>query len=231
MRDFRNRGQWFSSHVGALALGAASWLLSNAALAACPVLDDFSYPATPKTAVVWGLRDAPTAIAMLQDVSPTILGGYRDTAIDIYGNPQRGIAALGLGGGVLSVSQAPGVIAETQLSYGAFTRPTPGVGGPLLGLDLSSCKGLQADFAGAEDALNFVVVYYTSAPLTSSGYYLVTGLNIAPTTSGAPLSFLVDFGSASFNWKRVDGVVVLVNRSGPTPHTSYTLDNLAFAPR
>lgn len=224
---FRNRGLGLAS----VALGCAVALAPEAALAGCPVLDDFGAPATPRSAVVWGLRDSPTAVATLQDTSPSILGGIRDTAIDIYGNPQRGIAALALGGGVVSVTQAPGVVAETQLSYGAFTRPTPGVGGPLLGLDLSSCKALQADFAGAEDGLNFVVVYYTSAPLSSTGYYLVTGLNIAPTSSGAPLSFPVDFGTSPFNWKRVDGVVVLVNRSGPTPHTSYTIDNLAFVPR
>jgi hypothetical protein len=30
------------------------------------------------------------------------------------------------------------------------------------------------------------------------------------------------------DWTRIDGVAIVINRSGPTPHTAYTLDELAF---
>ena len=52
---------------------------------------------------------------------------------------------------------------------------------------------------------------------------------MAPGVSGGPLSVTLAVGDdASFNWQQVDGVVVLINRSGPTPGTSYTLDTLSF---
>ncbi len=122
-------------------------------------------------------------------------------------------------------------MAETLISYSAFTRPQPNVGGPLLNLDLSIYDGLKFDFTGSEDVMNINVVYYTSAPLNPAAplYYAASGVNIAPSISGGPLSFVLDFNKVpAFNWGHVDGIIVIINRSGPIPHTSYTLGKLTF---
>jgi hypothetical protein len=160
-------------------------------------------------------------------------GGVRESTLNMYGGTVDSISALSVGDGRLSVAQGTGAQAETLISYGGFTRPTgdPTVGGPLLGLDLSTYTGLSLEFSGVEDSLNVNVVYYTSAPLSSSSpvYYASSGVNVAPTLAGGPLSFVLEFSAdEAFNWKHVDGIVVIINRSGPIPSTSYAVDKLTF---
>jgi hypothetical protein len=211
------------SLLGAAAASQASSLL----------LDDFSAPAAPQTGVAFGDPSAPSSDVLLRDFTASVPGGVRETLLNVYGNPLSSISAVLVGGGVLSVAQGAGATAETIVSYGAFTRPTgdPQVGGPLLGLDLSAYTGLSFDFTGSEFVLNVNVTYYTSAPLDPGAplYYSNTGINIAPATQGGPLSFELAFdNNPAFNWQQVDGVVVLINRSGPTPASAYTLDTLTF---
>lgn len=213
----------------ALLLGAAAFVAQAATL----LLDDFSAPAPAQVAVATGAPGSAGATALLRDFTSTVPGGVRDSWLNVYGNPLNSASVLQVGDGALSVAQGTGATAETLVSYGAFTRPTgdPLVAGPLLGLDLSAYGGMRFDFAGAEDVLNVNVTYYTSAPLnlTTPLYYSTSGINVAPTSSGAPLSFTLDFSAApGFNWTQVDGLVVLINRAGPTPSTSYTLDTLSF---
>jgi hypothetical protein len=192
------------------------------------VLDNFDAPIASTSRVVQN-----TASTTVYESALPVLGGARDTTLNVYGNPLNSTSVVTLGGGRLSVAQGTKATAETIVAYGAFTRVggNQTVGGPLLGLDLSTQRTLRFDFSGAEDVLNVNVTYYTSAPITPNVYYAGGGINIAPSASGAPLSFTLPVSNdPSFNWKKVDGVVVLINRSGPTPHTSYTLDRLSFQP-
>ncbi len=215
--------------LAALLLGAAAF----AAQASTWLLDDFSAPAPSRVAVATGAPGSAGATALLRDFTPTVPGGVRDSVLSVYGNPLNSASVLQVGDGMLSVAQGTGATAETLVSYGAFTRPTgnPLVAGPLLGLDLSAYDGLRFDFAGAEDVLNVNVTCYTSAPLDPGSplYYSTSGINVAPASTGAPLSFTLGFSAApGFNWTQVDGLVVLTNRAGPTPSTSYTLDTMSF---
>ena len=207
---------------GAAATGHASLLL-----------DDFNAPTAPQTGIAFGDASAPSSDVLLRDFTPSVPGGVRETTLNVYGNPSNSVSAVLVGGGALSVAQGAGAIAEAIVSYGAFTGPTgnPLVSGPLLGLDLSPYTGLTFDFSGSQYVLNVNVTYYTSAPLDPGAplYYSTSGVNIAPATPGAPLSFELAFAAnPAFNWQQVDGVVVLINRSGPTPASAYTLDTLTF---
>lgn len=219
------------------ALGAIVCLAAAAAsnAASALVLDTFAVPVPLTTRVVTGAPGSATATVTLNETGVAVPGGARDTTLNMYGNPLGSIAALAVGGGRISTTQGTGVTAETIVAYGAFTRVggNPMIGGPFLGLDLSSYKSLTLDFSGAEDGMNVVAVFFTSAPLNPAAplFYATVGLNVAPATSGAPISVkLPVVNDPAFNWRRVDGVVVLINRSGPTPATSYTLDKLSFLP-
>jgi hypothetical protein len=155
----------------------------------------------------------------------------RDTGLNMYENNRDSIAAISLGDGHLNVAQGTNVRAETTIAYGAFTRVggNPSVGGPLLGLNLTAYKNLQLEFAGAEDVLNVNVVYYTAAPFNAKGYYSTTSINVAPSAPNAPLIFRLPMNNdPNFNWKQVDGIIVIINRSGGASSTSYTLDTLKF---
>ncbi|MBX3617723.1 hypothetical protein [Nitrosomonas sp.] len=210
-------------------------LSTNPALAASFVLDSFDAPTPKEFTVVTTAGDSsvPGATSEIQTATPSVPGGIREALLHVYNNPLHSVSVLQVGEGNLSVAQGTGAMAETLISYGAFTRPTgdPSVGGPLLGLDLSDYNALQFDFTGVEDALNLVVVFYTAEPLDPSSplYYSQSGINIAPDIPGGPLS--VNLGvsnNSAFNWDHVDGITILINRSGPIPSTSYTLDQVSF---
>jgi hypothetical protein len=228
----RARRAAFTACIGVTALA-----FSHAASAL--VLDTFdavAAPPAPTRRVVHGAPGTATATTTVYESGLAgVPGGARDTTLNMYGNPLSGIAALSVGGGRISTAQGTGVTAETIVAYGAFTRVggAPTIGGPRFGLNLSAYKNIVIDFSGAEDGLNVNVVYYTSAPLDPSDplYYTTTGVNIAPAASGAPVTVRLPVNhNPFFNWKQVDGVILLINRSGPTPATSYTLDKLSFAP-
>ena len=210
--------------LGAVAPAAADPLLT---------LDAFDGPTAPGSAVVIGPPVTSSDSAAVRDFEPGVIGGVRESWLHVYDNEKSSASVLSVGAGRLSTAQGAGAIAETIISYGAFTRPTgdPSVGGPLLNLDLSGFGGLKFDFSAVEHGLNVNVTYYTSEPLDPAAplYYSGSGINVAPTAPGEPLSFVLPFADRDgFNWKRVDGVIVIINRAGPTPSTSYTLDNLAF---
>lgn len=198
------------------------------------LLDDFSAPWGGWTRAASGSLGSPSAVVRVCEAGLPVPGGARDVYHGIYGNPLGSVSAIGAGGGRLSVAQGTGLMAETLIMYGAFSRVgcDPVVGGPLLALDLSTWKTLRLTFSGAEDVLNLNVTFYTSAPLNPAApvYYSNNGVNIAPPSSGAPLEAALQVSNdPTFNWKRVDGIVVIINRSGPTPHTSYTLKRLHFS--
>ena len=207
-------------------------LISNIASAAVPiVVDTFDQPAVPSSKVAFGSLTSNTHQFSFNNLTSTVLGGIRGTTFNVYADSLKSISAVSVGRGTLSAAQGTGAMAETIVAYGAFTRPQPNVGGPLLNLDLSTYDGLKFDFSGAEDGMNINVVYYTSAPLNTNSplYYSSSGVNIAPLVSGDTLSFVLDFNKLpEFNWSHVDGIVVIINRSGPIPHTSYTLNKLTL---
>lgn len=215
---------------------AAAALASGGIAAAAPasalVLDDFSAPAPSFTRVVQGPAGSSTTV---NESGLPVPGGARDTTLHVYGNPLNSASAVSVGEGRLSVAQGTKAVAEAIVAYGAFTRVggDPTVGGPRFGLDMSAFKKLRFEFSGAEDGLNVNVTYYTSAPLDPSAplYYTTSGINVAVPMPGMPVTFTLPANNnPAFNWKKVDGIVVLINRSGPTPHTSYTLDRLVFEP-
>lgn len=213
----------------AAALGAAALALP----AAAQVLDGFDAPTPGWARTATGAPGSAGALLRVCEAGLPVPGGARDITHNVYANPLASVSAVALGEGRLSVAQGTGLVAETIVAYGAFTRVgcDDTVGGPRLRLNLGSTRSLRLTFSGAEDAMNVVVVYYTSAPLDPRTplYYSTVAVNIAPATPGAPLQFKLPVGTdPAFNWRQVDGVVLLINRAGPTPHTSYTLDQLSF---
>lgn len=209
----------------------------NASAASTFVLDDFDEPTPLLTHVVSGPPSSGSASFTFNQSGLSVVGGARDTTINIYGNPIGSIAAVAVGDGSISTTQGTGVTAETIVSYGGFTRVGghPMIGGPLINLDLSGFSNFELEFAGTEYPLNVNVTYYTSAPLDINRpvpvYYSSGGINVKPVTSGAPIVVSLPVANNPlFNWKKVDGIVVLVNRAGPLPASSYTLDQIRFVP-
>ncbi|QOJ20836.1 MAG: PEP-CTERM sorting domain-containing protein [Gammaproteobacteria bacterium] len=215
--------------------GILGLLSANPVMSASLLLDSFDAPAPRESIVVTvaGDFDTPGVAGEIQTSTPAVPGGVREAFLHVYNNPLSSASVLQVGEGNLSVAQGTGAMAETLITYGAFTRPTgdPHVGGPLLGLDLSGYNALKFDFSGVEDWLNVNVVFYTAVPLNplTPLFYSQSGINIVPAVPGGPLSFTLGVSNnADFNWHQVDGVVVEINRSGPIPSTSYTLDRLSF---
>ncbi len=207
-------------------LGLSLATLAHAEL----VLDTFDQP-SPAATLVW---HAGVGTSTLQQVglSSPVPGGARDITFNVYTNPLNSVSALAAGEGRLSVAQGTGAMAETLIAYGAFTYQH-GAGGPRLGLDLSKFANLRFAFSGAEEGMNVNVTYYTSAPLNPADplYYSSAGVNTAAPAPDGSLTFTLPVGhNPHFNWRQVDGVIVLINRAGPIPHTSYTLTRLSFEP-
>lgn len=212
-------------------------LLAAAAFIALPaaaqVLDNFDAPVPGWARTASGAPGSAASLVRMCEAGLPVPGGARDITHNVYGNPLGSVSAVAVGEGRLSVAQGTGTIAETIVAYGAFTRVgcDDTVGGPRLRLNLGATRSLRLTFSGVEDAMNINVVYYTSAPLDPRAplYYSTVSLNIAPSSPGALLDFKLPVGrDPAFNWRQVDGVVLLINRAGPTPHTSYTLDQLSF---
>jgi hypothetical protein len=216
------------------ALLAAVGGLCLAGSAHALVLDEFGAPNPGWARTASGAPDLPAATFKVCEAGLPVPGGVRDVYHRAYGNPLNSVTAVGVGEGRLSVGQGTGLTAETLVMYGAFTRVdcNPVVGGPRLGLDLSKYRSLRLVFSGAEDGLNLNVTYYTANPLDPAAplYYSGGGINIAPNASGGALEARLPAGTdPNFNWRQVDGIVIIINRSGPTPHTSYTLDRVVFS--
>ncbi len=214
-----------SSAIGSLCLAGSAHAL---------VLDEFAAPNPGWARTASGAPDLPPATLRVCEAGLPVLGGVRDVYHRAYGNPLNSVTAVGVGEGRLSVAQGTGLTAETLVMYGAFTRVdcNPVVGGPRLALDLSKYRSLRLVFSGAEHGLNLNVTYYTANPLNPAVplYYSGGGINIAPSTSGGALEAHLPAGTdPNFNWRQVDGIVIIINRSGPTPHTSYTLDRILFS--
>jgi hypothetical protein len=191
------------------------------------VLDTFDSPNVRSSRVIQGKRDAT---ATMYEANLPVRAGVRDTGMRILENPLNSLAAVTVGGGNLSVAQGTRVKAETIIAYGSAAR-NPQQGGPSLGLNLSNYRNLQFDFSGVEGDLNINVVYHTSAPFSPTGYYSTAKINVAPSSKDAPLKLKLPMNNdPNFNWQRVDGITVLINRSGGAVSTSYTLDTLTFVP-
>jgi hypothetical protein len=207
-----------------LAAGAAAALQAQAA----PItLDDFDAPATPRVAAKLGTKNV-----FFRDFTASVPGDVRELTYNLYINPLNAVAAVSLGGGQMTMAAGTGALGETVISYGAFTRPVdPNIGGPLLGIDLGSARSIELAFAGVESPLNLVVVLYTSNPLpgTEPLYYSQAAANSAPDVPGGPMTVKLDFDATNnFNYNQVDGVTVLIDRSGSARQNSYALTSLRF---
>jgi hypothetical protein len=206
-----------------LAAGAAAALQAQAAPIA---LDDFDAPTTPRVAAKLGTEDV-----FFRDFT-SVPGGVRELTYNLYINPLNAVAAVSLGGGQMTMAAGTGALGETVISYGAFTRPDgPDIGGPLLGIDLGSSRSIELAFAGVESPLNLVVVLYTSNPLpgTEPLYYSQAAANSAPDVPGGPMTVKLAFDATNnFNYNQVDGVTVLIDRSGSARQNSYALTSLRF---
>jgi hypothetical protein len=207
-----------------LAAGAAAALQAQAAPIA---LDDFDAPATPRVAAKLGTKNV-----FFRDFTASVPGDVRELTYNLYINPLNAVAAVSLGGGQMTMAAGTGALGETVISYGAFTRPVdPNIGGPLLGIDLGSARSIQLDFTGVEAGLNINVVLYTSNPLDAEKplYYSSAGINVGPEQVGGTLSARLDFDpNNGFNYAQVDGVTVLIDRSGNAKQNSYVLNSLRF---
>jgi hypothetical protein len=211
-------------------IAAVLGLALSAPLAAAPLLlDDFSDPSPAVMTTITG-----TSSVTFVDFG-SMLGGVRETNYNLYSNPSLSSVVLTRGAGSVGINAGPDALGELLLSYGAFTRPTgdPSVPGPFLGQNLTPYDALELDFTSVDQPLNINVVYYTSAPLASSCppclYYSQSGVNIGPDAPGDPLTVLLSFNpDPAFNFGQVDGVVVLIDRSGDSRGNAYSLDSMEF---
>ena len=211
-------------------IAAVLGLALSAPLAAAPLLlDDFSDPSTAVMTTITG-----TNSVTFVDYG-SMLGGVREIDYNLYSNPSSSSVGLTRGAGSVGINAGPDALGELLLSYGAFTRPSgdPTIPGPLLMQDLTPYNALKLDFTSVNEPLNINVVYYTSAPLASSCppclYYSQSGVNIGPDMAGDPLSVVLSFDPTPlFDYGQVDGVIVLIDRSGDSRGNAYTLDNMEF---
>lgn len=216
--------------VMALTISLATTGLAPSASAQL-LIDDFDAPTVPSTSVSTGIGPR-----IFSDFAPSILGGVRTTTHNPYVNPLGSVAVVAAGGGSFSSADGVGAISEALIAYGAFANPAPGtgLGGPLLGLDLSGFDALRLEFAGVSDTLNLNFTFYTAAPINPSAptFYTTSGINVAPSVPGGPLDVLLPFApNPDFNFGQVDGIVVIINRSlGLVPNTAYTLDTVSVVP-
>lgn len=210
--------------------GAVALCLSIAAPAGATtlVIDDFDDPTPPSTSVLFAVGERS-----FNNFTPTVPGGVRGVYHHNYTNPLGSVAALSVGNGIVSASTGIGARTEVLLSWGAFTRPTgdPGVGGPLLALDARPYNAFQIDFTGVSQYSNLIAVLYTSAPLDAGNplYYTTAAVNAAPAVPGGPMSVTLPFtGDPNFNWSRVDGILLEIDRANSATNLSWNLDRLAL---
>lgn len=213
--------KWLST---ALVAGVLT-LPAQRAQAAPKLLDDFTAPSPAYTSTVTGTNTDAT-----RDFTPTVPGGVRENTYNLYSNPGSSSVDLRIGDGSVAVSAGPGALGELLLAYGAFTRPfveDPTIGGPLLGLDLSAYNAIQFNFISVDKPLNINYVLYTSDP-GAGLYYNSAGINIAPSSPGAALSVTIPFAASAFNFSKVDGVFLEIDRSGFSTGNAYELDSVRF---
>lgn len=208
-------------------VGASLSLLAGQAIAAPILVDSYTAPNAPHNAV-----RATVSTMFFRDFDASVVGGVREATYNVYTNPQRSPAALSLGRGQAGIAAGIGALGELVITYGAYTRPNrPDEGGPLLNLDLSKHHAVELVFRGVEDALNLNVELYTSAPLDAKNpvYYTLASLNAAPSAPGEPLVVRLPYNAGDgFNYGRVDGVTVLIDRSGSAKQNAYTLSEVRF---
>jgi hypothetical protein len=199
----------------------------GAAQAAPVVIDSFDAPAAPRAVAKVGVKQM-----LLRDFGTSMAGGVRDAHYNVYKNPLQAVSSLAVGRGQLSVAAGTGALGEMLSLWGAYTRPNGDQeGGPLLGLDLSHQHRVELSFSGVEATLNLAVELYTHAPLhpESPVYYTLAGVNVAPASPGAPLVLTLDFNPADgFNYAQVDGIALLIDRSGSSRQNSYVLTQVRF---
>lgn len=209
------------------AAGTCLAMMASRAMAAPIVVDSYTAPNAPHNAV-----RATVSSMFFRDFDASMVGGVREATYNVYANPQRSPAALSLGRGQAGVGAGIGALGELVIAYGAYTRPNhPNEGGPLLGLDLSTHHAVELVFRGVEYGLNLNVELYTGTPLDAKNpvYYTLASLNVAPTSPGAPLVVRLPYNPTDgFNYAKVDGVVVLIDRSGSATQNAYTLSEVRF---
>lgn len=213
--------KWFST-----ALVAGILMLPALRAQAAPkLLDDFTGPSPAYTTTVTGTNSDQT-----RDFTPTVPGGVRENTYNLYSNPSSSSVDVSIGDGSVAVSAGPGALGELLLAYGAFTRPIPEdptIGGPLLGLDLSAYNAIQFNFISVGKPLNINYVLYTSDP-GAGLYYNSAGINVGPSSPSAALSVTIPFAASAFNFSKVDGVFLEIDRSGSSVGNAYELDSVRF---
>ncbi|MFY7974220.1 MAG: PEP-CTERM sorting domain-containing protein [Rubrivivax sp.] len=211
-----------------LAATALGLTLATSASAASLLIDSFDAPSSPTTSVLFAVGDRS-----FNDFTASVPGGVRGIYHHNYTNPLNSVAALSVGNGNLSVSTGVGARTEVLVSWGAFTRPIgdPGVGGPLLGLDVRPYDAFQLDFSGVSLASNINIVFYTSVPLDPANplYYSTASVNAAPAVPGGAMQVVLPFtDNPTFNFGHVDGIVLVMDRANGATNLSWTLDSFSL---
>lgn len=219
------RARW--ARLALCAAGACLAMMANRAMAATIVVDSFAAPNAPHNAV-----RAAVSTMFFRDFDASMVGGVREATYNVYTNPQRSPAALSIGRGQAGIAAGIGALGELVIAYGAYTRPNnPNEGGPLLNLDLSTHHAVELVFRGVEYGLNLNVELYTATPLDAKNpvYYTLASVNAAPSAPGQPLVVRLPYNPADgFNYAKVDGVLVLIDRSGSATQNAYTLSEVRF---
>lgn len=214
---------------------------ASAAHAAPLVLDDFASPGVPAfgTPVGSGAQFFDRTFGNFAGLA----GQVRESTYNLYDDASSGGASASVGGGFAAVNASAAAKGEYVFHYGAFTRPTgnPAVAGPFMGLDLSAYDSFRAEFSDVKFGLNINVVLYTSAPLLMPDgtplYYLQSGINIAPGSEGSATVADLHLDARNpiaspyapyFNFSQVDGVFLMIDRSGFSLGNKYLLDTLSF---
>jgi hypothetical protein len=220
---------------------AAAMACASAANAASLVLDDFESPSAPAfgTPAGSGAQFFERSFGTFAGLA----GQVREANYNLYHDPSSGGASASVGGGFAAVGASADALGEYVFFYGAFTRPTgdPSIAGPFMGLDLRSFDNFRLEFSDVKYGLNINVVLYTSAPqLLPDGsplYYLQSGINIAPASEGSPLvadlyldarNPIASSFSPYFNFSQVDGIFLVIDRSGFSSGNKYLLETLLF---
>jgi hypothetical protein len=152
--------------------------------------------------------------------SGAMIGGYRQTTLNVASNPFGQTGSLMLGrGGLLVVNADAGVYDRAELYYGQSSAgPAP------LGLDLTPYDRFRVHFESNAQSLNFNIVVFTSG---KAGYDQL-GYNVSPRYTPFCQDFpFSDFvaGGAGADWSDVDAIW-LVFQTWPLGGGDFAVDSL-----
>jgi hypothetical protein len=235
-------------HAGRRAAWAAvclSALSAGTARASTVMIDDFDGPAPGRTYFITGSSGGgdPSPLLMKQSQASGVLGGQRDSLVNVIGTAQLG-SALGVVGwdaarnaGLFQINSTPGPGSAVALQYDGDDADAPGApaqltnGQGLGGVDLTSGgtnNMLKLTFASCDAPGGLTI--YVSATTAGGG---TSTFNTSVADHASKYELLIPFSSFTHTGNgtltSINSISFLFNVAG-VPNVDFALDSIAAVP-